>query len=398
MDKTKAYEIKKDLYWVGALDPDLRTFDVVMYTATGSSYNSYVVKGEKTAVIECVKEAFFDEWQARLADAGVDIASIDYLVMNHTEPDHSGGMRRLMELAPDMKILCTRPAATLLREITNTDLNIQVVGDNEEVDLGGYTLRFISAPFLHWPDTMFTYIPEMKALMPCDVFGFHHCTEGIFDDSVDMEQLREQQRYYYDVIMSPFANYVQQACAKVRKLELDVICPCHGPVQRQNPWEAIELYEKWSAPESWSPQRAFIGYVSCYGYTTMLAEAAAHELNQLGLDVNVVDITEAGPEKAADMAMQSDLILIGSPTVNRDALPPVWDLLTRISAIRTRGRIGAAFGSYGWSGEATKFILARMEQLGLQTAGAFITKMYPDEKALEGVRTLAVEAAEKLNK
>lgn len=395
----ESYKIKDNLHWVGALDPNLRVFDVVMYTATGTSYNSYVVKGEKTAVVEAVKEAFFDEWVQRLQHAGVDVKNIDYLVLNHTEPDHSGAVRKLVDMAPNIKIVCSRPASTLIREITNVELDIQVANDGDEIDLAGKTLRFISAPFLHWPDTIFTYVPEDKALISGDVFGFHHCAEGIFDDNVDMDSLREQQKYYFDVIMSPFKAYVRQACEKVRGLELDVICPSHGPVLRGDPWDAVKRYEEWAVAEEWSPQRAFIGHVSCYGYTSMLADAIESELKQYGLEVNKVNLQDAKPDEAAELAMNSDLIFIGSPTVNRDALPPVWDVLTRISAIRTRGRIGAAFGSYGWSGEACKFILARMEQLGLNvSAGEYTCKMYPSAAELDEVKALASKAAEQLSK
>lgn len=393
----KAFEISQGLYWVGALDPKLRTFDVIMHTATGTSYNSYLVQGEKTAVVEAVKERFYDEWIARLADAGVKPADIDYLVLNHTEPDHSGAVRRLLSDAPHVKIVCSRPASLLIKEITNEELDIQVVNDGDEVSLGGETLRFISAPFLHWPDSMFTYAVNHKALITGDVFGFHHCAGGVFDDSEDMDKLYDSQKYYYDVIMSPFAPYVQQAVEKTRALAYDVICPSHGPVLRTNPQAAVDNYDNWSKPQPKAGKpTALVAYVSCYGYTGVLADAIADELAAKGVDVQLKDIEQEGVDVCAALAMQSDIVFVGSPTVNRDALPPVWDMMTRISAIAAKGRIGATFGSFGWSGEASKFLLERMNGLGFKTAGNIRTKMYPSDEALAEARDLAEKAVEML--
>ncbi|NLT16681.1 MAG: FprA family A-type flavoprotein [Clostridiales bacterium] len=394
----QSYNIDEGLYWVGAQDPDLRVFDVIMSTQYGTSYNSYFVRGRGAcAVVEGVKAGFFGEWKERLTDAGADPSRIDYLVLNHTEPDHTGAVRELLELSPETCIVCSRAASLLIREIVNEPLNLRVVGDGDSIDLGGVTLRFVSAPFLHWPDSMFTYIPERRALISGDVFGFHHHWPGVFEDAMPVSELLETQKYYFDVIMSPFKKHVLEACEKVRGLDISVICPSHGPVLNKDPLGAVARYEKWAAPGAHRGKSAFVGYVSCYGFTAKLARAIAAELESEGVDVRVQDVSLIPALEAAAMAMAADAVIIGSPTVNRDALEPVWQVMGALSAIVCRSKVGASFGSYGWSGEAAKHILGRMEQLGMKTAGACRAKMNPNEEELGAARTLAKDVAAALN-
>lgn len=389
-----SYKIDEGLYWVGAQDPGLRVFDVIMATQYGTSYNSYFVRGQDAcAVVEGVKAGFFGDWKERLTDAGADLSNIDYLVLDHTEPDHTGAIRELLEVSPGTCIVCSKAASLIIREIVNEPLNLRVVGDGDSISLGGVTLQFISAPFLHWPDSMFTYIPERRALISGDVFGFHHHWSGVFEDAMPVSELLDTQKYYFDVIMSPFKKHVLEACEKVRGLDLSVICPSHGPVLNKDPWGAVARYEEWAEADAHKGKNAFVGYVSCYGFTAKLAQAIAGELESAGIDVRVQDVSLIPASEAAAMAMAADAVIIGSPTLNRDALEPVWDVLGALSAIVCRSKIGAAFGSYGWSGEATKFILARMEQLGMKTAGACRAKMNPSDEELGAARALAKEIA-----
>lgn len=393
-----SFKIDEDLYWVGVQDPDLKIFDVIMTTQYGTSYNSYFVRGQNAcAVVEGVKAGFFDAWKARLQDAGADITKIDYLVLNHTEPDHTGAVRELLELSPQTCIVCSRAASALIKEIVNEPMNIKVVGDGDSLDLGGITLRFISAPFLHWPDSMFTYIPERKALISGDVFGFHHHWPGVAEGTAPVSELLSTQKYYFDIIMSPFKSYVLDACKKARELDIAVICPSHGPVLDKDPWGAVERYEAWAKPKEREGKSAFVGYVSCYGFTARLAQAIVSQLKSEGVHAIVQDVSVIPAVEAAAMAMDADAVIMGSPTLNRDALEPVWAVLSLLSAIGCRNKIGAAFGSYGWSGEATKFIIERMEQLGMKTAGLCKAKMNPNEAELEAARALASDVVAALN-
>jgi flavorubredoxin len=195
-------EITKGIYWVGAQNPDLRVFDVIMRTEWGTSYNSYLVKGtEKTALIDSVKEQFSDEQVERISKV-CDVKSIDYIICNHTEPDHSGALWKLLELAPGATVLCSKPASVFLRSIMNRDFSCRVVTDGDTLELGGKTLKFISAPFLHWPDSIFTYVTEDAVLFSGDVFGFHFSAENVFDDLTPLsDEMLKSQKYYFDVIM-----------------------------------------------------------------------------------------------------------------------------------------------------------------------------------------------------
>jgi flavorubredoxin len=378
-------EINKGIYWVGVQNPDLRVFDVIMRTEWGTSYNSYLVKGsEKTAVVDAVKDGFTDEHIAKIS-AVCDISSIDYIVCNHTEPDHSGGVKKLLEYAPDAVVLCSKPASVFLKNIINEKFECRVVEDSETVELGGKTLRFISAPYLHWPDSMFTYVTEDAVLLTGDVFGFHFSSPNVFDDLTPLsDDMLTSQKYYFDVIMGPFKNYVLDAVNKVRGLHIDVIGPSHGPVLRAAPWEAVDRYEQWASDILTvnDPQKVYVGYVSCYGYTQMLAQAIAGVAEIAGYDVEIEDVSGQDPAVCAEKIHKADAVAIGSPTLNRDALKPVWDVLTSVSMYAMKGKPAAVFGSFGWSGESIKFLSERLRAIGADVVGTCSAKLKPDDKEL----------------
>lgn len=392
-------KITEGIYWVGALNPDLRIFDVIMRTDWGTSYNSYVVKGaEKTAVIDSVKEQYSDEQVERLSQV-CDVSSIDYIVCNHTEPDHSGALGRLLKLAPNAVVLCSKPASVFLRSILNADFECRVVADGEIVDLGGKTLKFISAPFLHWPDSIFTYVPEDAALFSGDVFGFHFSAKDVFDDLTPLSgEMLESQKYYFDVIMGPFKNYVLDAVKKVRPLQIDVIGPSHGPVLRAAPKDAIDRYEQWASDilHKNDPKKVYIGYVSCYGYTKTLAETIYNTVLKAGFDVEIEDVSETDPETCAAKIHSSDAFAVGSPTINRDALKPVWDVLTSLSTYIVKGKPAAVFGSFGWSGESIKFLSERLRNVGADVIGSCSAKLKPDDKEIEEAEKLGKAICEAL--
>lgn len=376
-------KIAEGVYWAGALNPGLRVFDVIMRTEWGTSYNSYLVRGaEKTAVIDSVKEGFFGEHEERLSKV-CDLRSIDYIICNHTEPDHSGALYRMLELSPKAVVVCSKPASVFLQNILNRDFECKIVGDGDSIDLGGKTLKFISAPFLHWPDSIFTYLSEDAILFSGDVFGFHFSAENIFDDLTPLSgDMRESQKYYFDVIMSPFKKYVLDAVKKVRSLHIDVICPSHGPVLREGPREAVDRYEAWSKDilNVNDPKKIYVGYVSCYGYTKTLAESIHSAVVKEGLRCEIEDISACAHEACAEKIHASDAFAIGSPTLNRDALKPVWDVLTSLCAFRLKGKPAAVFGSFGWSGESIRFISERLRGLGADVIGSCSSKLKPDEK------------------
>ncbi len=378
-------KIADGIWWVGAQNPGLRVFDVIMRTEWGTSYNSYLIQGsDKTAVVDAVKDGFTDEQLERIS-AVCDIASIDYIICNHTEPDHSGGVQKLLEKAPNAVVLCSKPASVFLKNIINDKFECRVVEDGETVELGGKTLRFISAPYLHWPDSMFTYVVEDAVLLSGDVFGFHFSAQNVFDDlTLLSDDMLKSQKYYFDVIMGPFKSYVLDAVKKVRGLHIDVIGPSHGPVLRKAPWEAVDRYEQWASDilAVNEPKKVYVGYVSCYGYTRQLAETIAAAAEKAGYDVELEDVSQTDAAECAEKIHKADAIAIGSPTLNRDALKPVWDVLTSLSTYIVKGKPAVVFGSFGWSGESIKFLSERLRAVGADVLGTCSAKLKPDDKEL----------------
>lgn len=366
----KHLTIKEDLFWIGALDPNLRVFDIIMYTPYGTTYNAYVVKGsEKTAVFETVKEQFFDQYVDRLKDLGINPSELDYIVVSHTEPDHSGSIGKLLDLAPNIKLVGSQTALNYVKEIINRDFESIPVEEGDTLSLGNKTLRFFSVPQLHWPDTIYTYVEEDKALITCDSFGSHYSCEEMFNDLIpNQENYTEALRYYFDCIMGPFKPFVLKAINKIKDLDIDVICPGHGPILRSNPEKIVELYKEWSTPTpAREVKKASIFYVSAYGYTKQLAEKMAEGINSTGnVKVNLYNIIEHDMADLVAEIETSDAILFGSPTIVNELVEPVRDLMAKLNPVIHGGKVAGAFGSYGWSGEAIPRIESRLKELRMK--------------------------------
>ncbi|MEN8435734.1 FAD-dependent oxidoreductase [Clostridium septicum] len=371
----KSLEIKKDIHWVGALDPNLRIFDIIMYTPYGTTYNSYVVKGsKKTAVFETVKVEFFEEYISRLKDLGIDTKKIDYIVVDHTEPDHAGSVAKLLELSPNAKVVGSSVAIRFMKKIANTEFEYITVGDGDTLSLGNKTLQFISAPFLHWPDSMYTYIPEDEILITCDSFGSHYSSPSIINSKVENEEhYMDALKYYYDCIFGPYKPYVLKAIDKIKDLNIETICPGHGPVLVENPMKIVELYKEWSTP---APERAdgkklvTIPYVSAYGYTEELAKQIAKGIEAAGdIEVRLFNVTYSELGDILGSIGESDGLLFGSPTIVGELLEPIRDILSKLNPVVHCGKLAAAFGSYGWSGEAIPRIETRLKELNMKIYG-----------------------------
>lgn len=390
----QAVEIKKDVYWVGAKNPDLRVFDIIMTTKKGTTYNSYLIVDEKVALIDTVKDGFFDEFINRIKSVIGD-RKIDYLIVNHTEPDHSGSIKSILSEYPDIKIYGSKAALMYIKNIINRDFD--GIETKDELSLGKRTLKFISAPFLHWPDTIFTYDEFDKILFTCDFLGSHYCDDSIFDDEVG--DFSDEFKYYYDVIMGPFKKYVLSAIEKIKHLQFDVIGTSHGPVLRKDLQKYIDKYYEWSKPVLDIPKDkyALIAYVSAYGYTKEIAMAIKEGLKDAGCEVDVHDITELPLEKLVEKADKAKAVLVGSPTINQDAVKPVWDFLSFVSPIINRGKIAMAFGSYGWSGEGVQLITDRLKGLKFNVIEpGFKVCFKPSEEDLKRAREIGREIGEKV--
>ncbi|PKM75991.1 MAG: MBL fold metallo-hydrolase [Firmicutes bacterium HGW-Firmicutes-15] len=382
----QALKIRNDVHWVGVQDPDLKVFDIVMTTELGTTYNAYLIKGaEKTVLIETVKERFFAEYIEDLEKV-VKLQDIDYLIMNHTEPDHAGSVEKLLQKIPGLTILGSPTALKFLKEITNSKFASREVHQDDELDLGGKTLKFISAPFLHWPDSMYTYLQEDQVIFTCDSFGSHYADPRVFNDLIEKD-ITPAFKNYFDDIMGPFKPYVLEAMDKIKDLPIEVICPGHGPVIRQDIQHWIDLYREWAtpAPPDEDPRpKIVLAYVTAYGYTEMIAEGVMEGLEMVA-DFNVKKynlIESTLDEVMADIA-SADGLLIGSPTLNGDTLPPVWELLVRLSPISHAHLVAAAFGAYGWSGEAVPNIESRLRSLRMQVLPGLKINFRPSARNLE---------------
>jgi flavorubredoxin len=361
-----AIKLAPGVHWIGAIDRDIRVFDVIMKAEQGTTYNSYLVQGsEKCALIETVKAKFYDSYLATLKSL-IDPAQIDYIIMNHTEPDHSGSLGRILaEEAQSAKVVSSKNGVPFVREILNQDIDIQVAEDGSSIDLGGITLEFIQAPFLHWPDTMFTFAREPGILFPCDFLGSHYANEKMFDDQVD--DFSHARSYYFDHIIRPFKEFSVKAMDRIQDLPIKMIAPSHGPILRTDIEKYLGEYRQWSAiPKKGDKPRILVFYASSYGNTRQMAEAVAEGSRKAGGDVTLFDleVTEAGP--ILDDIEAADALAVGSCTINGDAVKPVWDFLSSLATLKLRGKAGAAFGCFGWSGEAVKFIEDRLKAIKLK--------------------------------
>lgn len=391
-------ELKKGIDYVGILDRDLRVFDIIMETEFGTTYNSYVVKGaQKTALIETAKAKFCEEYLKNI-EAVVDIGKIDYLVMDHTEPDHAGSAAKLLELNPEIEVVATTGAINFLGQIMNKPFKSHAVKEGEELDLGGRTLRFMIVPNLHWPDTMYTYLPEDKILFTCDSFGSHYCCEGILRSRVENEEgyLRAA-KYYFDNILGPFKPFMNKALDRVEGMDIDMICPGHGPVLDTGLKEFFQTYREWSKVENPNPNKTVvIAYVSAYGYTGMMAKTIAEAIRAEGVDVHLYDlVTDDQSGLSADL-LHADGILLGSPTILSDALKPIYDLSSTMLPTIHGGKQAAAFGSYGWTGEAVPNLTQRLQQLKMKVSDGLRLRFRPSADELAQCTQFGTEFAQKV--
>jgi NADH oxidase (H2O-forming) len=360
-----ATSVAKDIYWVGALNPELHWFDIVMHTPHGTTYNSYLILAEKIALVEQVHARFTDDLVNNIQQI-IEPSKIDYLIVNHTEMDHTGALVKLLDLAPHAQIVSTKVAANFLKKIVNREFRSIVVGDGDTLDLGNKTLNFISVPYWHWPDTMFTYLVEDKALFPCDGFAAHYCDERLFNDLVP--DYSEDFKYYYDSIMRPFRSKIAEGVEKIKELDIKLICPSHGPILRTNPKKYIQLYADWSQPEPIAGKKNIVlFYVSAYGNTKLMAENIAASINASHTaTAKLIDAKTAEVDAIRSNLEAADGIIFGSPTFTSDALKPIWDIIALLGTVSTKGKPVAAFGSYGWSGEAVQLLEERLKGMKMK--------------------------------
>lgn len=398
----KAVQLDDNVYWIGALDPTLRIFDIILTTANGTSYNSYLIQGtDGVAIIDTVKEEFSDEFFQRL-ESVTDYSKIKYIVLNHLEPDHTGALPELLRRAPQAHVYISQRAQSMLKALlkdSREELNYTAVNTGDKIDLGGCSLTFLNTPFLHWPDTQCTYLEERQILFSGDVFGCHYCDSRLFNDKVG--DFRFSFNYYYAHIMRPFKQWVLEALNLIEPLSLRMIAPTHGPILRDRPRRYVNQYRELSTSSlagelGANDKSLIIFYMSSYGNTARMAEAISAGADKIdGVRVSLYDLQGGDVDPFIDLIEEADALLFGSPTINGDAVKPIWDLLSSLVVVNLRGKLGGAFGSYGWSGEAVNMIEDRMRGLKMRVPKHGVRiKLIPTEEELVECQQFGKEIAD----
>ena len=383
-----AIKIAENTYWVGAKDPGLRIFDLYVKTTYGTTYNSYLLVGEKVALIDAVKDGFEDQLFGAITGI-LPLERIDYLIVNHNEPDHSGATNELLRRNPRIQLVCSKPAVPFLRNIINDETRaIEGVKGGDRLDLGGVSLEFLNAPFMHWPDTMFCYSPERKILFSCDGYAAHLCPDESMFAKIGDPVLEHEAWYYFDSIMRPFAPFSRKASEAVLSREIDVVAPSHGPINSDQPKHFIEKYIQWTQPKIKSGKKIIAIFVaSSYGNTQAMAEAIAGAIPADRFDIHLIDVVDITAERARDIIESADGILFGTPTFAGDVVKPIWEIAHLIPSVSATGKKAATFGSYGWGGQAPEILETYLEQLKLKIfKPAVKARLVPSDSELSDCR------------
>jgi flavorubredoxin len=351
MNWRNTVKISEGVYWVGAKDWNRRLFDALIPLPKGTTYNSYLIIGEnKKALIDTVNPGFEKELEEKISQV-VNPVDIDYVIMNHAEPDHAGSIPYIMAINSKAKLVTSSKGAKMAQTFYKVpEARIVGVHDQETIDLGGKTLRFIEAPMLHWPETMFTYISENKILFPCDFLG-SHVAAGFYDD--DLEDLLVYAQRYWGEIMMPFRVMAQKALEKIKDLEIEMIAPSHGPIHR-NPERILKAYSKWANGET--RKKAMIVYVTMWNSTEKMIQPIAETLASEGIEIAVHNLVFADIGDVAKDLVDSRAIVLGVPTVLGGAHPLAVYAAYLVKALRPPLKFGVVLGSYGWGGGAIKHI------------------------------------------
>lgn len=401
--QVQAVALSERVHWIGALDPTLRTFDIILKTANGTSYNAYTVRGsEGVAIIDTVKENFAGDFFARL-ETVARYDEIKVIVLNHLEPDHTGALPELMRRAPQAQLYISQKAQSMLKALLKQDeFEFTPVMTGDQVSLGDRSLEFFHTPYLHWPDTQCTYLPEERILFSGDVFGCHFCDLRLFNDEVG--DFRFSFEYYYAHIMRPFKEHVNRALDLIEPLlPISQIAPAHGPLLRDQPQRYVHRYRELSRAVQQSeagegPKTLLIFYISSYGNTRRMAEAiyeGAMAVNNVRVSLYDLEGGEIAP--FVDLIEGADGLLFGTPTINGDAVKPVWDLLSSLAVVNLKTKLGGVFGSYGWSGEAVKMVEDRLRGLKLRVPiPGLRVKLIPTEEEIRNCREFGLELAREL--
>ncbi len=392
MDKVMLAE---NIYWVGVVDWNIRDFHGYV-TQRGSTYNAYLILDEKNVLVDTVKHAFSEELLKNISET-IDPEKLEYVIVNHVEMDHSGSLTAIAERAKNATIVSSQRGKDAITEHYGSSFNIQTVKTGDELKIGKRTLRFIEAPMLHWPDSMFTYVVEDKILMPNDAFGQHLATSKRFDDEVDQHVLMEEAATYYANILTPLGSLIKQKIQEVVQAGLvcSVIAPSHGVIWRTDPSKIIKAYSEWS--EGVSKNKVVIVYDTMWGSTDKMARSIEKGAASKEIDVKLLKLRAANQTEAATEILDSKAVIIGSPTLNNGMFPTLGAFLTYITGLKPKGKLWGFFGSYGWGGGAVKSMTEIAKKAGFEVHEPSIEVKYiPDDEDLRKCFEFGAQIATKI--
>ncbi len=393
----KSISIKNNVTWVGKIDWELRKFHGDEYsTHRGTTYNSYLIKEEKVALVDTVWAPFSKEFVENLTNV-IDLDKIDYVIANHAEIDHSGALPELMRHIPETPVYCTKNGVKSLKGHYHQDWNFNVVKTGDRLSLGQKELIFIEAPMLHWPDSMFCYLTGDNILFSNDAFGQHYASEYMFNDLVDQTELMTECIKYYANILTPFSKLVDKKIKEVLSFNLpvDVICTSHGIVWRDNPVQIVNKYLEWA--NDYRENQITILYDTMWNGTRIMAENIAQGIKSVDSSVNVkiYNISKTDKNDLITEIFKSKGIAVGSPTINKGILTSVAGIFEEIKGLKFTGKKAAAFGCYGWSGESVKIILEILTKSGFQIVDEGLKVMWnPDEESIKRCAEYGEELSE----
>ena len=384
-----SFHVKNNIHWVGKIDWELRKFHGDEYsTHRGSSYNSYLIKEDKVALVDTVWRPFAKEFVENLKKK-IDFGKIDYIIANHAECDHSGALPELLRYIPDTPVYCTKNGVKSLKGHYHQDWNFQVVKTGDKLSLGSKELIFVEAPMLHWTDSMFCYLTGDEVLFSNDAFGQHYASEYMFNDLVDQNELETECIKYYANILTPFSPMVIKKIKEVLdfNLPLDLICTSHGIIWRDNPAQIVEKYLAWA--DNYQENQITLIYDTMWNGTRVMAEQIAEGIRAAAPEVQVklYNLAKSDKNDVITEIFKSKAILVGSPTINRGILVSVAGILEEIKGLKFKNKKGGAFGCYGWSGESVKLISKSLAGAGFDLVDDGLRTLWnPDEDSISKCR------------
>ena len=388
--------LKEGVNWVGVVDWDLRDFHGFI-TRRGSSYNSYLISDEKIALIDTVKSNFCNELIDHISEL-TSLEKIDYIIVNHVEMDHSSSLPIIAKLAKNAKIFASQRGKDALIKHYGADFNVvETVKTGDELKLGKRTLRFIEAPMLHWPDSMFTYIVEDKILMPNDAFGQHLAGSGRFDDEVDKCALMEEAATYYANILMPFAPLITRKIQEIVQMgiPIEMIAPSHGIIWRKDPSKIINAYLDWSSGVA--KQKAVVVFDTMWESTDKMARAIADGITSGDVEVKLLKLRATDNTDVVTEILEAKAVVVGSPTLNNQMFPSVGSFLTYITGLKPKGKLWSFFGSYGWGGGAVRGMVETVKKAGFEVLELNVEVKYvPDQEDLKKCFEVGQQIAAKI--